>query len=183
MYKYDVAISYETQSESKVQEIVDLLRMEKWKIFFAPYCQKEMISQNLKGKLIQIYQNESLLKVLFITEEYLKRENTQLEMRSSLRSALDQEGRLIIVNYIGDRLPENLKKYVYVDGNRNADEIFDPISSRLKELKADTDSAEEKQQSAVSNGANVKIVGTNYGILGENVNIGQVSFGSGKVEH
>lgn len=179
MYRYDVAVSYETGMESKVQEVVDCLLEEGWEIFFAPYCQEEMLSRKLKGKLYQIYQNESLLKVLFVTDEYLRKEYTQLEMRSSVRGASGDERRLIIVNCTGDNLPGNLGKYVNINGFNFPDEIVGQISVRLNELREKKTPAFPKHPDAVPAGVTFNIE-NNKGVVANYSHIEHMSIGDGK---
>lgn len=149
MYQFDVALSYEGKAEKFVQEVADYLIGEKWNVFFAPYYKKELLSENLKSELYQIYEKKSLIKVLFITERYLQSEFTRLEARRAVKSAEQDTRRLIVVNFIGKNLPEHLKKYVYLDYNVSTDEIADLVSGRVQELKG-ADSTSEK---ALSNRA------------------------------
>ncbi len=135
MYKFDIALSYEGASEKLVQEVADFLIGGHLQVFYAPYYQKEMVSANLKSELFQIYQNESLVKVLFVTEKYLKSQYTQLEQRRALSSTKQEPKRLIIVNFVGKKLPEELKKYVYLNGSLPTDEIADFIIDRIRQLK------------------------------------------------
>ena len=61
MYKYDVALSYESESQNYVREVSTFLTADGWNVYFALEKKAEMLSQSLKSKLYQIYQNESLL--------------------------------------------------------------------------------------------------------------------------
>lgn len=90
MYKYDIALSYEGESEKLVQEVADYLISEKLRVFFAPYYQRQMVSQNLKSELFQIYQNESLIKVLFVTKKYQQSQYTQIEKRRAVSSTINE---------------------------------------------------------------------------------------------
>ena len=58
------------------------------------------------------------MKVLMVTKEYLQGEWTSLEMRMSLNSTDGDRRRLIIINYMGEALPDELKVFVYLDGNK-----------------------------------------------------------------
>ena len=147
-YFYDVAVSYQSETEKSVGKIVDYLLIEGWKIFFAPIKQDEMFSEKLHVKLYDIYRNKSLLKVLFVTEKYLKSEWTQLEMSVAMESTKNEERRLLIVNFLNwGALPEKLNQYVYVDGNKYREhEIAGIISKRLRELVGSENFDERKGQ-------------------------------------
>lgn len=176
MYQYDIAISYESEKEKFVQEVVDYLKGEKWQIFFAPYMKEELLSENLKSKLFQVYQNESLLKVLFVTKEYLKSEYTQLEARRSLSSVKDEPRRLIVVNFLGTKLPEVLKPYVYLEGDGCADEFAFLISNRVKELKKNIKGVDKESGNKELDVKNINFVANNKGIVsGNQVTIGHMT--------
>lgn len=176
MYQYDIAISYEAEKEKFVQEVVDYLRGENWEFFFAPELKERLLSENLKSKLFQVYQNESLLKVLFVSEEYLKSEFTQLEARRSLSSVKDEPRRLIVVNFLGTKLPESLKPYVYLEGDGCTDEIAFLISNRVKELKTDRKDTYKKPGDKDLNVKNMNFVTNNKGIVsGDQMTIGHIT--------
>lgn len=178
MYKYDIALSYQSKSEKLVQAVSNYLKSEGWNVFFAPNNKKELLSENLNSKLFQVYQNESLVKVLFITKEYLNSEYTQLELRRSLSSSQDNERRLIVVNFIGESIPEELKPYVYLEGTGCEDEIAFQISERVKELKgtkSKLEKTEQENEMFTCNIQNINYVKNNKGIVsGGTINIGHI---------
>lgn len=64
-YKFDVAVSYDSHCKKLVKEVVMYLKSEKFEVFFDEDERAELLSENLKARLYQIYQNESLMKVLY----------------------------------------------------------------------------------------------------------------------
>lgn len=182
MYKYDVALSYESELQDFVKEVSAILTAEGWNVYFALNCQQEMLSQNLKSKLYQIYQNESLLKVLFVTDKYLQNQYTMLEKRRSLCSAHENERKLIVVNFIGERLPEDLKSFVYLDGSNYPDDIAFWVGDRIKELKAtalhhDDMGKTGGERKTVSEAAHINVMTNEGGIIfGDNANLSHVNF-------
>lgn len=143
-YKYDVALSYESASRDLVRSVAGYLKSESWRVFFAEEEQEEMLSEPLRERLYQIYQRDSLVKVLFVTEKYLQSEYTMLEKRCSLRSTKNHVRRLIVVNFIGKGLPEDLRNFVYLDGNSFADEIASFVGRRVAECR-DQDAADTER--------------------------------------
>lgn len=192
MYQYDIALSFASEKESFVQEVAEYLKGEGWNVFFSPYNQREMLSENLKSKLFQVYQNESFVKVLFISEKYLTSEYTRLEARRSMESTKQERRRLIVVNYLGDKLPEEFKPLVYMDGKKTSDEIAYMVSERIKELKKCRTEKNKEQMNDVtinsgksSEKTGIKIKKLNY-INGNNSGIvagGQVSIGEWRSEN
>lgn len=177
MYKYDIAISYDSGNRKFVKEVVDYLKSDGLEIFFDVEKKLDLLSENLKNKLYQIYQNESLIKVLFVTEEYLKSPYTLLESRCALRSTKDNPRRLIVINFVGDNIQENFKPYVYVDGNTFADEIAYFVGERVKEFKGKPQENNTKKESISHGTKNLNLVETNHGIIaGDNVQISHIHF-------
>lgn len=180
MYRYDVALSYESASRDLVRKVAGYLKSESWRVFFAEEEQQEMLSEPLREKLYQIYQRDSLVKVLFVTEKYLQSEYTMLEKRCSLRSTKNNARRLIVVNFMGKRLPEDLRDSVYLDGNIFADEIASFIGRRIAECR-DQDAADTERptgQKAEDNDSfRIANVSVNNGIrIGDNANLRNVKF-------
>lgn len=168
MYKYDIAISYASNSRKIVKEVVEYLKSDGFTIFFDVDRKEELLSEKLKNKLYQIYQNESLLKVLFVTKEYMRSPYTQLEARSALRSVGDNSRRLIVINFVGKYIPETLKNYVYLEGSNYTDEIAYLISKRIMELKKYNQGYEAEKENTFRRFQNINIVGTNHGIIAGN---------------
>ena len=177
MYKYDIAISYESNNRKYVKEVVEYLKSDGFTVFFDEDKKMELLSENLKTKLYQIYQNESLIKVLFVTEEYMKRPYTQLESRAALRSIKDNHRRLVVINFMDAHIPEEFKDYVYLKGDSSTDEIAYLISERVKEFKECNQESEAKQESTFRGFQNINIVETNQGIIaGNNVQLNHIHF-------
>lgn len=178
MYKYDAALSYESESQDFVREISDILTAEGWNVFFALDRRKELLSKNLKSELYQIYQNDSLVKVLFVTDKYLQSEYTMLEKRRSLSSACENAERLIVVNFMGEKLPKELKPFVYLEGNSFPDEIAFWVSERIKALKTGKlVMKKEEDAKRIAERQSINIVTNNGGyIFGDNANLSNVSF-------
>lgn len=133
---YDIAISYQSKLEKKASRLADYLRTEGLNVFFAPAKQSEIMSEKLHQVLYDVYRNQSLIKVLMVTEEYLKGDWTSLEMRMSLDSTKEEPKRLIIINYMGENLPDNLKDFIYLDGQKMYDdEIASMIIQRIQNMR------------------------------------------------
>lgn len=179
MYKYDVALSYESKSQDFVKEVAGFLRGEGWNVFFAPERKEELLSENLKSKLYQVYQNESLVKVLFVTKKYLHSQYTMLEARCSLNSVRDNSRRLIVVNFVQDGLPKELKPFVYLEGNSFSNDIAYLVSDRIKELKKqDMDAGSGKSGQKVQSQIETQnYCQNNSGIIfGDSANLNHVRF-------
>ena len=170
-YKYDIAISYQSNLEKSASRIADYLQAEGLNVFFAPAKQREMLSEKLHQKLYDVYKNQSLIKVLLITESYLKGEWTSLEMRMSLDSTKNERKRLIIINYMGMDLPNNLKSFVYLNGKElHEDQLASIIAQRLRELQYNAEKTKQKTNTSSE-------IRNNHGIItGDNAHFGEIHF-------
>lgn len=174
MYKYDIAISYQEDLEESASRIADYLQSEGLDVFFAPSRQREMLSEKLHQILYDVYKNQSLVKVLLVTDAYLKGEWTSLEMRMALESTEGERKRLIIVNYIGDALPNNLKVFVYLDGKKlHEDQIASCIAQRTRTLR---NGVEKNMKTEKSDDSVFTLVQNNGIISGDKSNFGDIHF-------
>lgn len=168
--KYDIAISYKSALNQEASRIADYLMADGWKVFFAPIEQQELLSEKLHKKLYEIYKNESLLKILLIDDAYLMGEWTQLEKRVSLESSKHDRKRLLIVNYTGDVLPDELNVLVFLDGTRlHEDEIAVIATERLEQMqKQGRKNGNTGKESSV-------VINNNYGVItGDNAHFGDI---------
>lgn len=135
-YMYDVAISYKSEIQDRAAKIASYLKADGWKVFFAPLKQQEMLSEKIHQTLYDVFKNQSLVKVLLISNSYLEGEWTALEKRMSLESTKDERKRLLIVNYTNQiTLPGELRSLQYLDGcAMNEDEIAFLVTERLKKF-------------------------------------------------
>lgn len=175
-FKYDIAISYKDELKDKVKRIVDFLEADNWNVYFAPNNQDEMVSQKLHSKLYQIYKNDSLLKVLIISDNYLNGEYTALEKRISLKCTQDERDKLLIINYTGKKLPKEFENIVFIDGKKvYEDEIAFMITKRVKQLKKKIKLSTYKYEDDCNQSININ----NGIILGDNLNGVNITYSKG----
>lgn len=137
---YDVAISYQNEKYKEAEKIYYFLKSEGWNVFFAPEKQQEMVSERLDVKLYNLYKNQSYLKLLLVSQQYLTSEWTQLEKRMALDSIKEDNKRLVIVNYTKENLSEELSEFIYIDGmDKTEDQIAAFVNERLRNLNRQSD--------------------------------------------
>lgn len=172
MYKYEVALSFASEIESIVREVAEFIQAAGHSVFFFPEQQRDMISENVLRKTYQIFQKESFIKVLFITEAYKTSRWTQLEKRCALSSTKNQCKRLIIVNFLGEQIEADLKELIYIDGNKKeTDEIAAIIDARITELGQEETGGKTKEKKIMTE------IRTNYGIVaGDNAIFQNIKF-------
>lgn len=178
-YKYDIALSYKSEIQEKVTRIADYLKSDGWDVFFAPYRQQEMLSEDVHTTLYDVYKNKSFLKVLFITDSYLVSEWTQLEIRMALNSTEEERGRLLIVNFTDKlQLDGKLKNLLYLDGReKTEDEIACIVTERMKKFFSGDSSDVEKIEKTGKKDNGYTNITINNGIMaGDNAHFGNVQF-------
>jgi hypothetical protein len=181
-YKFDVALSFSYDMEKEVQKVADFLEAAGLQVFFYESRQNELFSHDLDKKTYQIYHEQSLVKVLFVTELYGKRKYTQLEKRLSVDSTKFQKERLIIVNYLGKDIEAEFGTVIYIEGNKKTlDEIAMIVQQRVMDIKE-----EHKKRKACQHDKNNKkadrekkhiAVKNNHGIVaGDNASFDNITF-------
>lgn len=170
-YKYDVALSFSYEKEKEVGKISDYLEAAGLQVFFYKNRQRELLSHDLDKKTYEIYHEQSLVKVLFISELYEEREYTQLEKRLSLDSTKTQREHLIIVNYLGNRIKSEFGSVVYIDGNK---EKLDEIAMQVQQRVLDIKSGVVEQKEVCGN--NYTVVNNKGFIVGNNASFRNITF-------
>jgi len=172
---YDVVISYQNEVEGKAEKINDYLRAEGINVFFASANQQDMVSEKLHVKLYDVYKNQSLLKLLLVSPMYFKSEWTLLEKRMALESCKNDYKRLVIVNYTGKDLPDDLSSFVYIDGEKYAeDQVAAFITERVKSLSEKSGSGQSGSHEEVS-GKEEAVSWNNYNHINNGFQVGNNS--------
>lgn len=182
-YEYDVAISYKSEIEAKAAKINDYLTEEGLNVFFAPARQQEMLSEKIHQMLYGVYKNQSLMKVLLISESYLDGEWTALEKRVSLESTKEDRKRLLIVNYTDQIiLPGDLKDLQYMDGRAlQEDKVASLVTERIhkflrKNAKGEREKEIKEEFTGEKRSAVKKVIIHNKGgiVAGDNAHFGNI---------
>ena len=161
-YKYDIAISFNSEILEHAVKISSFLEAEGLKVFFDRNCQIEMYSEKLYEKLYSVYKNESFLRVILFSPKYQEDEITKIEQRIILRSA-KKDKRFLIVNFDSNiKKDEKYKEHVYVDGTEMQDEeIAIEISDYLKKILSEKkDTARHSKKDETQN-----ITISNHGVI------------------
>lgn len=177
-YKYDIAISYQSEIEETASKIAGYLEVEGVNVFYAPERQKELMSEKLNEVLYDIYKNQSLVRLLLVSDGYLASEWTELERRVSRGEEKGDQRRRIVVDYTNkQKLPDDLKSVVYIDGKcKHEDEVASMAVSRIRELKLNGYDAESNNQDKRMH-ERIKIINNSGIITGGNANFGDINFG------
>lgn len=177
-YKYDVAISYQSEMEKKAQKITDYLKTEGINVFFAPEQQLDMISEKLHKALYNIYRNQSFLRLLLVSDSYLSSEWTLLEKRVSESQSESDKKRRIVVDYTETKsLPPDLKELVYIDGKcKYEDQIAVFTAEYFRKLSLEFTGNDSKKET--NQREKEKVVINNNGVMiGDHAHFDNFNFG------
>lgn len=164
-YKYDVGISYATEDEKYVGRVIKLLKdLYHLDVFFAPEEQRKMIGEDLLVYLNRVYKDECRYVVIFISEQYLKKEYPRQEAAIIKLRQMTEDYRFIIpVVFGGAKLDWLSDDVVYMSGDKAVEsEIAYYISEKVKGSKGEPKSSSKSLKN---------ISGSSVNIYGENANI------------
>jgi hypothetical protein len=108
-YRYHVAVSYAGSDVEFAHDLVALLEQDGYRVFFAPNKQAELWGKDLHSYLQDVFTDESLFCVLFVSDEYKNRIWTNKELQDALGRQIKQRGD----EYI---LPVQLEAGVHLAG-------------------------------------------------------------------
>lgn len=132
-FTYDVAISYASEQERTVSRVASILRMDGFKVFFAPDRESEYIAEDMISQFYRIYRYESRYVAAFVTEEYLGKDITIHEAKTAMLRRREEGRNCLIPIYFGKAVLSGLDpdiNYIRGDGLREV-ELADKIRSVL----------------------------------------------------
>ncbi|CAF4155928.1 unnamed protein product, partial [Adineta steineri] len=141
-HRFDVAFSFPGEIRNRVSQIADKLCVKinrqdgRKPIFYDNYHKAELARPNLDLYLHTIYRYQTRLIVVFMCDEYSRKEWCGLEARA-IRSLLKthQSDRIMLLTVDGKRIEGVLDIDGYMDiSQENDDNVVDAIHSRLEAL-------------------------------------------------
>ncbi|CAF1113154.1 unnamed protein product [Adineta steineri] len=142
VHRFDVAFSFAGEIRNRVSQIADKLCVKinrqdgRKPIFYDNYHKAELARPNLDLYLHTIYRYQTRLIVVFMCDEYSRKEWCGLEARA-IRSLLKthQSDRIMLLTVDGKRIEGVLDIDGYMDiSQENDDNVVDAIHSRLEAL-------------------------------------------------
>lgn len=132
-FSYDVAISYASEQERIVSRVVNILKVDGFRIFFAPDLESEYIAEDMIAQFYRIYRYESRYVAAFVTEEYLRKDITMHEAKTAMLRRREEGRNCLIPIYFEKAVLPCLDpdiNYIRGDGLREV-ELADKIRSVL----------------------------------------------------
>jgi len=132
-FSYDVAISYASEQERTVSRVVSILKMDGFRVFFAPDRESEFTAEDMIAQFYRIYRYESRYVAAFVTEDYLRKDITMHEAKTAMLRRREEGRSCLIPIYFEKAMLPGLNpdiNFIRGDGLREV-ELADKIRSVL----------------------------------------------------
>jgi hypothetical protein len=130
--RFQVALSFPGEKRPFVEEVADKLRARGIDVFYDKYFEAELAVLDLDIRLQQIYHDYSDLLVVFVCEEYEKKDWCGLEFRAIRDLIKKKEADVLLMRFDDAPLPGIFSLDGYVDlRGRTPEQAVEVISRRL----------------------------------------------------
>lgn len=138
LFKYDVALSYASEQESYVSRVARILEKEGVNVFYAPHREEEFLGKDMITEFYELYKYESMFVACFISKDYLAKDITMHEMKTTLLREKNENRNCIIPVYFGNvRVKEINQDIHYLDAEQLKEvEVADKIKLIINTYKS-----------------------------------------------
>jgi len=143
--RYDVALSYASEDRAYAESLAQSLRQRGVKVFYDRYEKAALWGQNLYTYLSDLYQNQALYSVLFLSQHYASKLWTSHERKAAQARALKEQGEYILPIRLDDtKIPGLLPTVAYLSWPpETAESIADAVVEKLRSQKTSEQWLEE----------------------------------------
>jgi tetratricopeptide (TPR) repeat protein len=143
--RYDVALSYASEDRASAESLAQALRQRGVKVFYDRYEKAALWGQNLYTYLSDLYQNQALYSVLFLSQHYASKLWTSHERKAAQARALKEQGEYILPIRLDDtEIPGLLPTVAYLSWPpETAESIADAVVEKLRSQKTSEQWLEE----------------------------------------
>lgn len=136
-YKYDVAFSFAGEDRKYVEQVALFLKKRNIAVFYDHFEEENLWGKNLVTYLEEIYTHKSRLCVIFISQNYIRKEWTCYESAAAavrmLSSNLKRKEYLLPVKFDDTQVPGVLNTIGFIDGKwKTPGELGDLIIKKLR---------------------------------------------------
>lgn len=110
---FDIAVSYASEQRDYVKRFVEFMRKKRLKVYFDVNEQTRMLGTLLHEELPHIYSQESLIRVIFLSEEYTNKPFTKLESEIILAENVFDKNKMYVFKFSDVSLPGLNRNMVY----------------------------------------------------------------------
>src|SRR5688572_3604856 len=94
--KFDIALSFAGEDRQFVDEVANILRGKGVSIFYDKFEETELWGKNLYEHLSDVYSNQALYTIMFISEHYNKKLWTNHERKAAQSRAFQENQEYIL---------------------------------------------------------------------------------------
>ncbi len=130
--QYDVALSFAGEQRPLAGDLAQRLVSAGYAVFFDEYERAQIWGGDLAGKLQQVYEDDSRLCVILISEDYVRKPWPNLEREFALWRDMHEPGYIVPIQVDSTQLPGLPRTRAYLDlKSFSIPEIFDLLQERL----------------------------------------------------
>jgi len=111
--KYDLAVSYASEQAEYVEAFVKRMKKRRFKIYLYTEEQEIMLGSILHEKLQEIYSDESMTRLIFLSNEYLKKSITRMEADVIIAEYTYERSNMYVFRFDDSHLPGLNRNFVY----------------------------------------------------------------------
>jgi type II secretory pathway predicted ATPase ExeA len=133
-YPWDVAVSFAGEDRSFVLEFVTCLKQKGISVFYDFDQQHKLWGQDLQPKLAQVYADEALYMVVFISERYPTKDWTSFELAVGKSAAEKRTEEYLLPIRMDDTVMVGLKSTIVCADLRHQtmDQIADTLAAKIQ---------------------------------------------------
>jgi hypothetical protein len=137
IYKYDIALSFAGEDRPYVDQVAHLLREKGIVVFYDNFEEENLLGKNLYDYLSDLYANQALFTVMFISKFYAQKLWTDLERQAMQSRAFRERQEYILpIRFDDTKIPGLLDIIAYVSANNYTPErLADLLEKKLKMQK------------------------------------------------
>lgn len=113
MGPYTIAVSYASEQRYYVKRFVDYFIKKKIKIYYDRNEQAQMLGTLLHEKLQEIYTEDTLYRVIFLSKDYVNKPITKMESEYILADNVYEKSKLYVFKFDDSALPGLNRNFVY----------------------------------------------------------------------
>ena len=118
-FDFDIAIYYSSEETRYVSRVVQILKAEGLRVFFAPDCEEEYTAKDMIAEFYTIYRYRSMFVAAFVSKSYIAGDITMHEASTALLRTEDEKRNCLIPVYMDDSRLEKLNPDInYIEVNR-----------------------------------------------------------------
>ena len=137
-YPYDVAVSFAGDVRAKVEEFVHALKERGLSVFYDFDQQAQLWGKDLRPKLSEVYANEALYMVIFLSKAYPERDWTDFELSVGKAAAEKRTNEYLLPLRLDDVSVVGIRSTIgYVDLNdAGVEKTADILAEKINACQA-----------------------------------------------